>query len=145
MENLQYLNLSNNDLSTIPDEIGFLTNIGVINLRYNKIEILPESIGNCESLKVLDIAGNSLVWLPKSLTRIKLKAIWLDENQSNPLPSLFDFNDNLTLTPALSCDLLPQMKRTVSVDEEENENWSHETTILLNSTYNQLIKEVDLL
>jgi protein scribble len=85
MRRLNNLNVDRNSLVAIPSEIGNLTNLGVLSLRENKLIKLPAEIGNCISLHVLDVSGNRLQYLPYSLVNLQLKAVWLSENQAQPL------------------------------------------------------------
>ncbi|MBK8805950.1 MAG: leucine-rich repeat domain-containing protein [Bacteroidales bacterium] len=47
------LDLSNRDISEIPEEIGKLQNLKILNLSYNTIKKLPPSIGKLHNLEVL--------------------------------------------------------------------------------------------
>lgn len=85
MRKLNNLNVDRNSLVAMPSEIGNLTNLGVLSLRENKLVKLPAEIGNCVSLHVLDVSGNRLQYLPYSLVNLQLKAVWLSENQAQPL------------------------------------------------------------
>ncbi|KAG7249066.1 hypothetical protein CRUP_004618, partial [Coryphaenoides rupestris] len=49
-----------------------------------------------------------LVHLPLSLTTLKLKALWLSENQSQPLLTFQTDEDPVTGEKVLTCVLLPQ-------------------------------------
>ncbi|WP_452230048.1 leucine-rich repeat domain-containing protein [Lacinutrix sp. MEBiC02404] len=55
MTNLKEINLSSSAVSSIPEEIGNLTNLKKLNLSWTKISTLPESIKNLKNLKVLNI------------------------------------------------------------------------------------------
>lgn len=85
MKRLNNLNVDRNALAALPSEIGNLTNLGVLSLRDNKLTKLPSELGNCASLHVLDVSGNRLQNLPYSLVNLQLKAVWLSENQAQPL------------------------------------------------------------
>lgn len=85
MTRLNNLNVDRNALASLPSEIGNLTNLGVLSLRDNKLTKLPAELGNCVSLHVLDVSGNRLQNLPYSLVNLQLKAVWLSENQAQPL------------------------------------------------------------
>ena len=58
---LQYLNLSNNRIKTIPPSIKNLENIVTLDLSNNRIKQLPiEELSNLKNLRVLNIKGNKL-------------------------------------------------------------------------------------
>lgn len=85
MTKLNNLNVDRNALEDIPIEIGSCASLGVLSLRDNKLKKLPSELGNCLSLHVLDVSGNQLHNLPYSLVNLQLKAVWLAENQAQPL------------------------------------------------------------
>lgn len=82
---LNNLNVDRNALETIPIEIGNCVELGVLSLRDNKLKRLPSELGNCTKLHVLDVSGNQLQYLPYTLVNLQLKAVWLSENQAQPL------------------------------------------------------------
>lgn len=85
MKKLNNLNVDRNALEVLPPEIGNCENLGVLCLRDNKLKRLPSELGNCTLLHVLDVSGNQLQYLPYSLVNLQLKAVWLSENQAQPL------------------------------------------------------------
>lgn len=93
---LNNLNVDRNALASLPSEIGNLTNLGVLSLRDNKLTKLPAELGNCVLLHVLDVSGNRLQNLPYSLVNLQLKAVWLSENQAQPLLTFQPDNDEVT-------------------------------------------------
>ena len=109
-----------------------LQQLVVMSLRNNKLARLPSEIGNCSSLTVLDLTCNHLDNLPTSLTKLQLRALWLAENQSKPLPCLQTDTEGGTGCSVITCCLLPQDR------DVEEENWVGETTKLLNIKFNQL-------
>jgi len=42
LRNLQVLNLSRNELESIPEEIGNLTNLKILNLKWNELKSIPK-------------------------------------------------------------------------------------------------------
>jgi len=91
---LTKLNLYNNELTSLPESIGNLASLTQLDLSSNKLTSLPESIGNLTSLTQLDLTRNQLTSLPESignlisLTELKL--------YSNKLTSLPESIGNLT-------------------------------------------------
>jgi Leucine-rich repeat (LRR) protein len=55
MESLQELILNRNELSTLPKEIGKLTNLYLIDLWSNNIDDLPKSMKEMKNLKEVDL------------------------------------------------------------------------------------------
>lgn len=96
MTRLNNLNVDRNALVALPSDIGNLTNLGVLSLRDNKLTKLPAELGNCVSLHVLDVSGNRLQYLPYSLVNLQLKAVWLSENQAQPLLTFQPDTDEAT-------------------------------------------------
>lgn len=85
MTKLSNLNVDRNALETIPNEIGNCKALGVLSLRDNKLKQLPAELGNCNELHVLDVSGNKLQNLPYTFVNLQLKAVWLSENQAQPM------------------------------------------------------------
>ncbi|KQS52225.1 uncharacterized protein Dere_GG11485, isoform P [Drosophila erecta] len=110
MTKLSNLNVDRNALEYLPLEIGQCANLGVLSLRDNKLKRLPPELGNCTVLHVLDVSGNQLLYLPYSLVNLQLKAVWLSENQSQPLLTFQPDTDVETGEQVLSCYLLPQQE-----------------------------------
>ena len=65
-ENITNLDLYNNQLTTLPESIGNLTQLITICLYDNYLTTLPESIGNLTLLTHLNLSNNKLTTLPKS-------------------------------------------------------------------------------
>lgn len=110
MTKLSNLNADRNTLECLPDEIGLCTSLGVLSLRDNKLRKLPAELGNCSALHVLDVSGNQLHNLPYSLVNLQLKAVWLSENQAQPLLTFQPDTDDRTGEQVLTCFLLPQLE-----------------------------------
>ena len=63
------LNLSSNNLTSLPESIGNLTNLKGLDLMYNELTDLPESIGNLTKLEGLDLDTSQIS--DKEIERIK--------------------------------------------------------------------------
>lgn len=70
---------------------------------------LPSEVGNCSELHVLHVSGNRLQYLPFSLAKLNLKAVWLSENQAQPLLTFQEDIADDTGEQVLTCFLLPQL------------------------------------
>ncbi|XP_039952649.1 protein lap4 isoform X9 [Bactrocera tryoni] len=110
MTKLSNLNVDRNALEYLPAEIGNCANLGVLSLRDNKLKRLPPELGNCTVLHVLDVSGNQLQYLPYTLVNLQLKAVWLSENQAQPLLTFQPDTDEATGEQVLTCFLLPQQE-----------------------------------
>ncbi|XP_069738175.1 protein scribble homolog isoform X16 [Phaenicophaeus curvirostris] len=105
---LTNLNVDRNRLISLPAEIGGCANLNVLSLRDNRLALLPPELANTTELHVLDVAGNRLQHLPFALTNLNLKALWLAENQSQPMLKFQTEDDEKTGEKVLTCYLLPQ-------------------------------------
>jgi len=87
MTQLDELDVSNNALTTIPDEIGELKNLVRLNLSGNKLTTLPASIGNLVNLESLDIKSNEISNLPDDVGKlVKCKKMDYGHNMLTELP-----------------------------------------------------------
>ncbi|XP_054840869.1 protein scribble homolog isoform X3 [Eublepharis macularius] len=105
---LTNLNVDRNRLLVLPPEIGGCSSLNVLSLRDNRLELLPPELASTAELHVLDVAGNRLQHLPFALTSLGLKALWLAENQSQPMLKFQTEDDEKTGEKVLTCYLLPQ-------------------------------------
>ncbi|CAH8447817.1 unnamed protein product [Dicrocoelium dendriticum] len=112
LKSMFLLNVDQNQLTELPTEIGGCTSLNILSLRENLLRYLPAEIGNCCRLRVLDISENRLERLPMSLANCPLTALWLSQNQSQPVVTLQRDVDELTHEEFLTCYLLPQDQLT---------------------------------
>lgn len=118
MTKLNNLNVDRNALMDVPPEIGNCVSLGVLSLRDNKLTKIPAEMGNCSILHVLDVSGNRLNYLPYSLVNLQLKAVWLSENQAQPLLTFQPDVDEETGEQVLTCFLLPQLDYQAAADDK---------------------------
>jgi Leucine-rich repeat (LRR) protein len=81
--NLKELNVSFNELESIPESLCFSTSLVKINVgnNFNDMRYLPRSIGNLEMLEELDISNNQIRILPDSFRMLtKLRILRVEEN-----------------------------------------------------------------
>jgi len=79
---IETLNLRENNLATLPPEIGGLTGLTELNLSQNQIMTLPPEIGNLVMLEILSLQYNLLVALPPEIGRLAgLENIFIHNNE----------------------------------------------------------------
>ena len=82
------LNLGDNQLTSLPAEIGQLTSLRELNLRGNQLTSLPAEIWRLTSLQVLGLARNQLTSLPADIGRLtSLRELFLQHNQLTSVPA----------------------------------------------------------
>ncbi|XP_014869002.1 PREDICTED: protein scribble homolog isoform X17 [Poecilia mexicana] len=108
LKKLTNLNVDRNRLGSVPKELGGCSSLNVLSLRDNRLSKLPAELADATELHVLDVVGNRLQNLPFALTNLNLKAMWLTENQSQPMLKFQTEDDERTGEKVLTCYLLPQ-------------------------------------
>nr|XP_031295675.1 protein scribble homolog isoform X8 [Camelus dromedarius] len=125
---LTNLNVDRNRLEVLPPEIGGCVALSVLSLRDNRLAVLPPELARTAELHVLDVAGNRLQSLPFALTHLNLKALWLAENQAQPMLRFQTEDDAQTGEKVLTCYLLPQQPPPSLEDPGQrsspSESWS---------------------
>ncbi|XP_022357791.1 protein scribble homolog isoform X2 [Enhydra lutris kenyoni] len=125
---LTNLNADRNRLEALPPEIGGCAALSVLSLRDNRLASLPPELAHTAELHVLDVAGNRLRSLPFALTHLNLKALWLAENQAQPMLRFQTEDDAQTGEKVLTCYLLPQQPPPSLEDQGQrsspSESWS---------------------
>ena len=91
LSSLNHLNLSNNSLEVLPSSICSLSSLVVLKLSHNRLSALPEHIGDhLQNLTELTLDSNRLNHLPKSLARAEnLEYLDVHANMISELPSEF--------------------------------------------------------
>ena len=67
LTNLNFLQISQTELSALPEAIGQLVNLRTLDLHQNKLTKLPSSIGKLVELKFFDLSANVLCELPQNV------------------------------------------------------------------------------
>ena len=85
--NLKELNLSGNQITSLPESIGNLNNLRWLSLVNNQLTCLPENIGKLSNLKELHLEDNRLTSLPKNIGKLNnLQELYLENNQLKSIP-----------------------------------------------------------
>ncbi|XP_063958926.1 protein scribble homolog isoform X1 [Lytechinus pictus] len=116
LRHLNNFNVDRNRLTQLPAQIGKCTRLGVLSLRDNRLLRLPPELGQLRELHVLDVCGNRLDWLPIQLANCNLKALWLSENQSQPMLNFQTEEIGPQRLKVLTCFLLPQKGPSEGMD-----------------------------
>ncbi|XP_018572838.1 leucine-rich repeat-containing protein 47-like [Anoplophora glabripennis] len=86
---LNFLNISDTILNTIPDEIAKLTNLQTLLLHSNKLEEINESLCRLDKLKTLDLSRNAIKVLPDTLANLlHLVTLNISGNKLENFPAL---------------------------------------------------------
>jgi len=70
MKNLEILKLDNNLISTVPSSIANLSHLKVLILSSNKIQTLPRELAEMKSLQKLDVSWNEIKTLPSNFYKL---------------------------------------------------------------------------
>ncbi|XP_011304389.1 leucine-rich repeat protein 1 [Fopius arisanus] len=99
---LKLLDLSGNELTDLPNQIGRLRNLVTLNVSHNNLRSLPTNVGTLSSsLKYLDISHNSIESLPGGMMKFTLEGLNIAHNPHISRVKQNGFNINfrvLTLT-----------------------------------------------
>ena len=102
LTNLTFLNLNENELSTIPDAINKLIDLTALGVGGNQFTTFPEAFAKLNNLQVLALWGNKLTTLPEDIGKLtNLQTLLLEENQLTALPESIG---NLTKLDVLTLD-----------------------------------------
>ncbi|XP_030071725.1 DISP complex protein LRCH3 isoform X1 [Microcaecilia unicolor] len=83
---LKILIASNNKLISLPEEIGQLRQLTELDVSCNEIQTIPPQIGNLESLRDLNVRRNHLVCLPEELSELPLVRLDFSCNKITTIP-----------------------------------------------------------
>ncbi|MDZ8104769.1 MAG: COR domain-containing protein [Nostoc sp. DedQUE12a] len=87
LTDLRSLNLNSNQLNSLPREIGKLTNLQSLGLGSNQLSSLPSEFGQLSNLQSLDLGSNRLSSLPSEIGQLtNLRSLNLRSNQLSSLP-----------------------------------------------------------
>jgi internalin A len=81
-----YVDLSNNNISALPPEIGNAKRIISLVLKNNKLTALPSEIGKLENLAVLDISDNPIKAIPQEIFDLPIRRLDVNNCQLTSIP-----------------------------------------------------------
>ena len=85
-DSLEILDLSGNQLSSLPDELVKLTKLKVIFCSQNQFTELPAVLGRCPSLRMIGFKANKIRHVPAISLPAKLRWLTLTDNEIEALP-----------------------------------------------------------
>ncbi|MGJ8679170.1 leucine-rich repeat-containing protein kinase family protein [Paraglaciecola sp.] len=85
-DSLEILDLSNNQLNTLPKELKQLTQLKIIFASNNHFEVLPSVLGECENLEMIGFKTNQIKQVPAESLPKNLRWLILTDNNIETLP-----------------------------------------------------------
>jgi hypothetical protein len=86
-DSLEVLDLSNNHLSSLPDDLPKLRNLKAIFLNNNQFEAVPEVLAQCPKLAMISFKSNHLTTLSETALPLQTRWLILTNNQLTTLPA----------------------------------------------------------
>lgn len=115
LENLEYLDLSNNKISEIPKGIGSLKHLRTLKLHKNAFLTFPEVLTNLDSLENLDLSRNPIDEVPEPISNLQnLKELVLWSTYVVKLPTnMSDMQSHLQLLDLRNIRLTREEQREI--------------------------------
>jgi Leucine-rich repeat (LRR) protein len=101
LNNIVYLDLSDNNLETLPDSFSLFNKLEFLNIRNNKFKVFPEIICKLNKLENLIINNNKISYIPISISKFKkLISFSYDYNCLKKNPYILGDLKNLMFWPS---------------------------------------------
>mgnify|MGYP005989052205 FL=1 len=85
-DSLEILDLSNNQLTSLPNELKQLQHLKIFFASNNHFETVPEVLGQCFNLEMVGFKSNKINHVPETALPEKLRWLILTDNQISTLP-----------------------------------------------------------
>jgi hypothetical protein len=85
-DSLEILDLSNNQLTSLPNAFAKLTKLKIIFASNNRFITLPEVLGQCDNLEMVGFKSNQINKVPAKSLPLKLRWLILTDNRIEILP-----------------------------------------------------------
>ena len=86
-DTLEVLDLSNNQLKSLPNDFNRLHKLKILFASNNSFEILPEILGACTNLRIIGFKANQITQVPENALPINLQWLILTDNAIAELPA----------------------------------------------------------
>lgn len=86
-DTLEILDLSNNQLSALPQDLYRLSKLKILFASNNRFEHLPEALGRCPRLEMIGFKANRIKTVPEASLPLQTRWLILTDNQIETLPS----------------------------------------------------------
>ncbi|MGF1726436.1 leucine-rich repeat-containing protein kinase family protein [Photobacterium nomapromontoriensis] len=112
-DSLEILDLSNNQLATLPEEFAQLKKLKIFFASNNHFDTLPEVLGQCPNLEMIGFKSNIINQVPELSLPPKLRWLILTDNQIETLPDALGERPRLQKL-ALAGNRLTRLPQTLS-------------------------------
>jgi hypothetical protein len=112
-DSLEILDLSNNQLTSLPQELMQLSKLKIIFASNNLFETLPEVLGQCANLEMVGFKANNINQVPDNALPAKLRWLILTDNKIAVLPDTLGERPRLQKL-ALAGNRLSALPKTLS-------------------------------